>query len=212
MGRLAGNRLGVQPNLYLLLLMGMLPDIDLVLGAFGLQHRTLTHSILFWSLLFAPVFVKYRVDAIPYFVAVSQHVLFGDLLVGKTSIFWPILDARFGLVLPIFSPVNLALEGAGFAMFCFFAIRNGDLELRKLSPLAVMVIIPLIGFVVLATFSESLLPIFLEGSDANLLERNLPGLLANPVFQAAVILHLALIAIILAYSVKSSLRKRLPQI
>ena len=84
----------------------MLPDIDLLLGPFGIPHRTLTHSIIFWSLLFVPFFVKYRVAAFPYFVGVASHILFGDLIVGRTVFLWPWTEVVVGAGLSIFSPVT----------------------------------------------------------------------------------------------------------
>jgi membrane-bound metal-dependent hydrolase YbcI (DUF457 family) len=194
-GQLAAYSTGVKPNLYLLLLLGMLPDIDLVLGIFGVQHRTVTHSLLFWSILFGPFFARYRLAALPYFVAVAQHILLGDLVVGRTDILWP-LDLRLGLGLPILSPVNLALEAGGLVLFVALSLKTKDLLLTRSAALAIIVIVPLAGFSTIASFSEYLLPVFLEGSDARHLERNLPALLVNPGLQAAVFLHLALIATI----------------
>ena len=176
--------------------MGMLPDIDLVLGVFGVEHRTITHSLLFWSLLFGPFLVKYRLRAIPYFVAVAQHILLGDLLVGRTDILWP-LEVRTGLGLPILSPINLGMEAAGLVLFVVLSLKNRDLVKTRSIVLPILVIAPLAGFVALASFSGFFLPIFLEGSDARHLERNLPTLLNNPNLQVAVVLHLGLIAILL---------------
>jgi membrane-bound metal-dependent hydrolase YbcI (DUF457 family) len=195
-GRLAAHTLGVKPNLYLLLILGMLPDVDLVLGVFDVQHRTLTHSLLFWSLLFGPFFMRYRLRAVPYFVAVAQHILLGDLVVGRTDILWP-LDVRTGLGLPILSPINLGLEAVGLALFVVLSLKNRDRVLTRSIVLPILVIAPLAGFVALASFSDYFLPIFLEGSDARHLERNLPSLLDNPNLQVAVVLHLGLIVIIL---------------
>jgi len=72
-GRMASSLLHVSTNPYLLLLIAAIPDIDLLLGVFGIKHRTWTHSIILWSLLFLPFFVIYRKSSIPYFVAAVQH-------------------------------------------------------------------------------------------------------------------------------------------
>lgn len=175
----------------------MLPDFDLALGVFNIQHRTLTHSLIFWSILFVPVFAKYRWSALPYFVAVTQHIFFGDLIVGRTAILWP-LDFRLGLGLSVLSPLNLALEAAGLAMFSVIALKRKELLSKSSIALRIMVIAPLLGFVALASFSDYLLPVFLEGSDAKHLEKNIPNFLVNPNLQVAILLHLALAGIVLS--------------
>ena len=179
----------------------MLPDVDLLLGIFGIQHRTLTHSVIFWSLFFVPVFLKYRRVAVPYFIAVVQHILFGDLVVGRTAILWPLADQRLGLGFSILSPINLALEAIGLALLFVLIIRNKDLSQEPRS-LRIMVVVPLITFVILASLGDFLPSIFLEGSDARYLERNLPNL-ENPGLQVAVFLHLALIALVLSSFLKT---------
>lgn len=196
-GRITAKSFGSQPNVFLLLILGMLPDIDLVLGVLNLQHRTLTHSIIFWAILFAPIFARFRWIALPYFVAVTQHIFFGDLVVGRTAIFWP-LELRLGLGLPVLSPINLTLEGAGLALFFVFALRSKDLTSNASTLWRILAVAPLLAFVALASFSDYVLPLFLEGIDARHLERNLPLILANPNLQVAVLLHLALVVAILA--------------
>jgi membrane-bound metal-dependent hydrolase YbcI (DUF457 family) len=173
----------------------MLPDIDLLLGILDIQHRTLTHSIVFWSFVFAPVFLKYRKLVIPYFVAVIQHILLGDLIVGKTAILWPIADFRPGLGLPILSPIGLALEAVGLALMLVLVISSKR-QVKKSPSLLVIAAVPLIAFVLLASLGEFLPPILLESSDAQYLERNLPTL-ENPALQFAVFLHIMLLALIL---------------
>ena len=183
----------------------MLPDIDLLLGVFDIQHRTLTHSLIFWSVLFTPVFLKYRRTAVPYFVAVVQHILFGDLVVGRTSILWPIADFRPGLGLSILSPISLALEAIGLAVLLVFVI-SGRASPKKSLSLLVIATVPLAAFVVLASLGDFLPPIILEGSDARYLERNLPTL-ENPALQFAIFLHIVLIALILVAFAKDSRKK-----
>jgi len=173
----------------------MLPDIDLLLGIFDIQHRTITHSVIFWSLAFVPFFIKYRRVAVPYLMAVSQHILLGDLVVGRTAVFWPIIDLRVGLGLSLLSPISLALEAAGLAILFSLAFKYRDPAKRSLF-LQILVLVPLSSFVILASVGDVLPTIFLEGSDARHLERNLPALLLNPNLQVAVILHLGLIAIV----------------
>lgn len=202
------NRLKIYPNLYLLLLCGILPDIDLLLGAAGLQHRTLTHSVLFWSLLFAPIFAKYRWVALPYFVAVTQHILFGDLVVGSTPILWPLLDLKLGLGLSILSPTNLILEGIGLALFVLMIVFGRERQLL-LAPgrsgfLALLIIAPLFGFLALTMGSGGHISLLLDQSDAKHLERNITSLLANNYFQVVLGLHIGMLLFMLIPLLRAS--------
>jgi len=185
----------------------MLPDIDLIFGPLGVQHRTITHSIVFWSILFVPFFVKYRTISIVYFVALIQHILIGDLIVGKTSILWPIADLKIGLGLTILSPVNLVLEGAGLAIFAALVLGKEKLLLtspKKAGVLAVLVIVPLAGFVVLMSGGGQLGALLLEHSEAKYLERSIPSLLNSGYLQAAIAMHLALLSILMLPFLRNS--------
>jgi membrane-bound metal-dependent hydrolase YbcI (DUF457 family) len=185
----------------------MVPDIDLLLGVLEIQHRTITHSVVFWSVAFIPFFVKYRQAAVPYFVAAVQHILLGDLVVGRTDILWPIADVRLGLGLSLLSPISLALEAAGLALLLGIAYKAK--EPKRASPaLTVLVIFPLAAFVLLASLGDILPPIFLEGTDARYLERDLPRLLSSPNMQIAILLHIGLIAFILISSHRFSRNER----
>src|SRR3989442_5479541 len=116
-GKATSSAFHVKVNPYLLLFLGAIPDVDLLLGIFGIQHRTWTHSILIWSIIFVPFFIKYRATALPYFVSVIQHIAFGDTVVGRNTPFWPLSDLNLSLGYNLFSPQNLILEGAGLALF-----------------------------------------------------------------------------------------------
>ncbi|HEX2014398.1 MAG TPA: hypothetical protein VLA68_04145 [Nitrososphaera sp.] len=200
MGRLVSYPLGLKPNLYLLLILGMLPDIDLLLGVLGVQHRTFTHSVVFWSIAFAPFFAKYRITALPYFAAPIQHIMIGDLVVGRTDILWP-TEFRIGLGLPILSPISLALEGIGLAVFVALLVlgrgRDEFFAPKKVSWLLIPVTVPLAGFVILVTLGGPVVSILLEHTEARHLERNIPSILNSGYVQIAAAMHLALLAIIL---------------
>ena len=180
----------------------MLPDIDLLLSLFGIPHRTLTHSIIFWSVLFVPFFVKYRTAAIPYFVALCSHILFGDLIVGRTAFLWPWTGFVPGMGLSPFSPVNLVLEAIGLVLFGVLFAKDKH---RTRSPtwLQVVTIVPIVAFAVVGSVGKVAAPFFLEGSDAEYLARNLPSLLDNRAMQIVVGLHVALAGILSANLLKS---------
>lgn len=105
--------LKVELNLSLIFLLGLIPDIDLLIP--GLQHRGLTHSIIIITITFMPIFIIYRKMAIPYFLALAQHILIGDLLTGGgVQLLWPITQTWYGLGIPITSLTNILVEWLSF--------------------------------------------------------------------------------------------------
>jgi len=207
-GRFVSHPFGLRPNLYLLLILGMLPDVDLILGSLDIAHRTVTHSVIFWSLVFVPFFAKYKKIALPYFVAAIQHILIGDMIVGRTNILWPVADLRIGLGFPILSPLNLLLEAAGLAIFVAVVLLGKDrshlVDRKKSASLALLVVIPFAIFVILSSNEGLLTSFLLEQSDARYLERNLPSLLDSRYLQIAVAMHLSLIVFIGIHFLASS--------
>jgi hypothetical protein len=109
-------------------MLGVLPDVDLFFGSLGLVHHTITHSLFFWIIIFAPFFVVFRLKSVPYFAAVVQHFAFGDFLMGKVMIFWPFNSSYFGLHIPMPSLLDVALETAGLVLAAGIIIFNGDLK------------------------------------------------------------------------------------
>jgi hypothetical protein len=186
----------------------MLPDIDLILGSLDISHRTATHSVILWSLVFVPFFAKYKKVALPYFVATTQHILIGDMTVGRTNIFWPVADLRIGLGFPILSPLNLSLEAAGLAIFVAAVVLGKDrshlADRKKAAALALLVVIPLATFVILSSNEGLLTSFLLEQSDARFLERDLPSLLDSRYLQIALAMHLSLIAFIAIHFLATS--------
>jgi hypothetical protein len=188
------------------MLAGMLPDIDLLLSIFGIPHRTLTHSIIFWSVLFVPFFVKYRMAAIPYFVAVGSHIFFGDLIVGRTAFLWPWTEFVSGMGLSPFSPINLVLEAIGLVLFGVVFAKDKN-RTKSATWLQLIALLPIAAFAVMGSVGNVAAPLLLEGSDAEYLARNLPSLVNNRAMQIVVGLHVAL-AGILSVNLLSSLGVR----
>ena len=54
-GRVGGRLLNVNPNIFLLLLASVMPNIDLLTS--GLEHRGPTHSLIIFLVLFIPAFL-----------------------------------------------------------------------------------------------------------------------------------------------------------
>jgi membrane-bound metal-dependent hydrolase YbcI (DUF457 family) len=146
--------LKTRVNPYVVLLLGALPDMDLFFASFGVQHRTVTHSLIFWPVVFIPVFVKYRKQSIPYFVALTQHIVLGDLIVNYVKPFWPISSVKLGLGLNLMSLGNIVIEIAGLIIFLMLLRFKGDYKLmfgvKKHNLLSIAPLIPLVMFLLVA--------------------------------------------------------------
>jgi membrane-bound metal-dependent hydrolase YbcI (DUF457 family) len=194
MGRACSSKLKVPVNPYIILFLGALPDMDLLLDSLGITHRGITHSVFLWTLLFVPVFFLYRKRAIPYFVAVMQHMLFGDLIVGYGNPFLP-LEVNASLGLDLFSIHNIALEAAGLAVFLFYVGKNGDskifLSKRRENLLVLLPLVPLIGFLVYIYHGiPSSLDNYIE---PNQLDKIMRWGMKNSIFPFVAAMHLILV-------------------
>jgi len=136
-----------------ILMLGVLPDVDLLLGGLGVVHRTVTHSFFLWTVLFIPVFVILRFKAIPYFVAVVQHFAFGDFLMGKVMLFWPFSSKLVGLGFGMPSVVDVVLETAGLLFALIILLYIGDLkQLFSVNKRNVFMLLPLLALLTSAVF------------------------------------------------------------
>ena len=135
------------------LMLGVLPDSDLLLGGLGIAHRTVTHSWFLWIVLFIPVFYFLRLKAVPYFVAVIQHFAFGDFVMGKVMMFWPFSSARVGLGFGMVSVVDVVLETGGLILAAGLMIYFGDLKrLFSVEKRNFYMILPLLALLVSALY------------------------------------------------------------
>jgi membrane-bound metal-dependent hydrolase YbcI (DUF457 family) len=108
-GKGSSTLLKTNLNLPLLLVVSVIPDVDLILQMVNptlFMHRGPTHSIITFSLLMIPFFIKYKKQAVPYFLVLLSHSLIGDFFTGGIEMLWPLSDGWFG---------NLALEVGSFA-------------------------------------------------------------------------------------------------
>ena len=100
-GKSASKLLGVKLSMPLLLVASIIPDVDLILQYLDptlFMHRGPLHSIVTFSVLMLPFIVKYRKQAIPYYVALLSHSLLGDLFTGGFEMLWPLSDRWFSLL------------------------------------------------------------------------------------------------------------------
>ena len=126
-GGLLPIRLGVLSKWFSVFGFGsMLPDIDIFLGAFNIEHRTLTHSLLFLSLLVTITNAIYASQGISFLyffmfgVMISglSHI-FGDMLTGGVCLFYPY--KKFYSIIPnkpgdVFQPLKESVLALSFSL------------------------------------------------------------------------------------------------
>jgi hypothetical protein len=127
-GKLASKSLDVKVNLPLLFLASVFPDIDILIP--GLVHRGPLHSVILFCLLFLPIFAIYKKRAAPYFVAVIQHIIIGDYLIGgDLQLLWPLTPNLYGFHVDITSLTNIVLEWFLFIISMTFMVKTKDILL-----------------------------------------------------------------------------------
>jgi hypothetical protein len=126
-GRAVGKLLKVNPNISLLLLASVIPDIDLLIP--GLEHRGPTHSLIIFLILLIPSILLHGKKAVPYFIALAQHSLIGDYITGSTQLLWPLTPHLYGIGIEIASLPNLFLEWGFFLIFMALAYKTKDIQL-----------------------------------------------------------------------------------
>ncbi len=131
-------------NPYIAMILAVIPDIDIMLYDLGIRHRSITHSILFWLVLFIPFLIVYRKRSLPYLVAVMQHIMVGDIIVGKTRVVWP-LGYELGLGYSITSSVNITIEMIGIVIMLVLARSDGMLAVRRSNIFSIVIIIIVLG-------------------------------------------------------------------
>jgi membrane-bound metal-dependent hydrolase YbcI (DUF457 family) len=142
-----------------ILLLGILPDADLLFSNIGVMHRTFTHSIFFWTIIFVPLFIIFRLKSVPYFVAVVQHFAFGDLLIGKVMMFWPFNSSQIGFNIAMPSIVDVTLEIAGLLLALAIIIYSRDLKrLFSVDKNNILMLLPLLALVASAVYFASQWP------------------------------------------------------
>jgi hypothetical protein len=143
-GKIASKPLKVNINLPLLFLASVFPDIDILIP--GLQHRGPLHSVVLFCILFIPIFLLYKKRAVPYFVALIQHLLIGDYLTGGVQLLWPVSMSMYGIGSGLESLSNIALELVLFVISVTVMFKTKDVfSLFNPHPLNMILSIPLIA-------------------------------------------------------------------
>jgi membrane-bound metal-dependent hydrolase YbcI (DUF457 family) len=124
-GKATGKLVNVKTIIPLLFVVSVLPDIDLLIP--GLEHRGLTHSIIFLSLIFLPIFWLFGKRAAPYFIAVISHPLLGDYLAGGgVQLLWPATFQWYGIGIGITSLTNILAEWTFFLISLAVMFKTKD--------------------------------------------------------------------------------------
>jgi hypothetical protein len=125
-GKVTAKSLDVKINLPLLFLASVFPDIDILIP--GLVHRGPLHSVVLFCLIFLPIFAIYKKRVAPYFVAVIQHIIIGDFLIGgNLQLLWPLTASTYGFHVGITSLLNITLEWCLFLVSMTFMIKTKDI-------------------------------------------------------------------------------------
>jgi membrane-bound metal-dependent hydrolase YbcI (DUF457 family) len=164
LGKGSSKPLHLKPNIPALLVLSILPDIDIIYDFLTRSeiHRGPTHSIIVAILVFLPFFIIYRKKTIPYFLALTSHLLIGDIG-GQMQLLWPFSTTSYGFdVLSIFSPVNVLIELSLFAVATFVLYKTHDWKVFFTNDKTNLILIIPIATVLLPTtvgypFSQSLL-------------------------------------------------------
>ncbi|MBI2184450.1 MAG: metal-dependent hydrolase [Thaumarchaeota archaeon] len=143
--------LGAKIPISLAIMLGILPDLDILLQGLGVPHHTLTHSFIFWlpvAIIFA---AKLGSKSIPLILGIYSH-LAADAIVGTVPALLPISSIEVGLSLPIPSLYDAALEVGGLTAALLYMYTNGDLSiLLRGSRQNLTVSVPVIAIVALST-------------------------------------------------------------
>jgi hypothetical protein len=123
-GRATGKLLKVNPNISLLLLASVIPDIDILIP--GVEHRGPTHSLIISVTLLIPALLLYGKKAVPYFIALAQHSLIGDYITGGTHLLWPLTSHIYGTGLEMTSLPNILLEWTLFLVSMAVMYKTKD--------------------------------------------------------------------------------------
>lgn len=167
-------------NIPLLFVFSIIPDIDLLIP--GITHRGPTHSIIF-ILLFFPVFIFYKKDALPYLISMGTHSVIGDYLTDEgIQLFWPVTTKWYGIGIPSNGPTNIFMEWSLFIIFltAIYWIQDLCILLRE-SRSNLLLLIPILTVLLPTVFS---FPLHVP------LELLFPHLVYLSLFSIAVIVYL----------------------
>ena len=103
-------------------------------------------SVILFCLVFLPIFAIYTKRAVPYFVALIQHIIIGDYLIGgNLQLLWPLTTNTYVVNIGTGSLLNIALEWALFLISITLMIGTSDIFLLfNPHPSNVILVIPIL--------------------------------------------------------------------
>jgi hypothetical protein len=134
LGRGSAKLVKTNLNIPLVLVLSVIPDIDILIQhvdglASIFPHRGPIHSVVLSLVAFIPLFIIYRKTALPYFIALIQHMLIGDYLTGgQLELLWPITQQKFGTLTTIENIQNIGLEIALFTISIALLLATKDIS------------------------------------------------------------------------------------
>ena len=204
LGKASAKPLHLKPNIPLLLVLSIIPDIDIIFDWFTQSqlHRGPTHSIVVAIIVFIPIFIIYRKKAIPYFLALISHSLIGDFFIGgHLQLLWPFSTTQYGLhelgsyYISIFSPINIAIELILFTIATLVLCKTNDWQVFfKSNKSNLVLIIPIFTVLLPSTIGYPF---------------SAPLLLTEPFLALAHLFYLALFSIAVLKVLLPMYRKRL---
>ncbi|MGB9915386.1 MAG: metal-dependent hydrolase [Candidatus Bathyarchaeales archaeon] len=157
LGKASGRILKAQPNIPLMLVLSIIPDIDILFEPLVADiHRGPSHSLITAIIVFISFFIIYRQKAAPYFVALISHSLLGDFIIGgQIQLFWPLSTNKLGLAyIDITDPINITLEFTLFIVTLAVMLKTYDFtHFLQNSKLNLILAIPIFT-VLLPTFTS----------------------------------------------------------
>jgi len=125
LGKLTAQATKTRMNIPLILTLSVIPDIDILIPY--VEHRGPFHSIIMAVIIFIPIFGLYRKSAAPYFIALIQHSLIGDYIVGgQVQLLWPLTSQPLGFGISITSSTNITLEWLLFIAAAIVMVKAKD--------------------------------------------------------------------------------------
>ena len=146
--RLAGKKFRADIPISLVLLAGIIPDLDFFFQPFGLVHHTFTHSLVIVGPLLLLLILLFKQRGFVISLGILSH-LFVDAIVGTIPLLFPLSVVDVGLGLPL--AVDAILESGGLLLALLFMLRNGDAQsIFRGDSRNILIMIPFVAIVSLS--------------------------------------------------------------
>jgi hypothetical protein len=127
LGKLTTKATKTKMNIPLILMLSVIQDVDILVPY--VEHRGPFHSVIMAAIVFLPLLIRYGRTAYPYFLALVQHSLVGDLIAGgRVQLLWPLSSQQLGIEINIKDPANITLEWLIFAVAAVIFLKTKDIH------------------------------------------------------------------------------------